>query len=160
MPVLNIQLWKTPSPSRTSSRSKLLADALRRQEEYVELDDEGEWDDEADSSAGALPAVFKQAWSTVLGLTEKLTDIALDFVPDTIPRTVVDTAIKGGLFLILLGFARSILSFGLTIGTIVLGLYIATRVMNADDTSGRGPRSKGKRGPDGGLLVHRCTSPG
>ena len=53
-----------------------------------------------------LPGVL----GTVLGALDGVTDIVAEALPPVLPRPVVGIAVKGGLALIVLGFAKSLLS--------------------------------------------------
>lgn len=46
----------------------------------------------------------------MLGALDGVTDIVSDVLPPVLPRPVVSIAVKGGLVLIVLGFAKSLLS--------------------------------------------------
>ncbi|KAK9901308.1 hypothetical protein WJX75_005640 [Coccomyxa subellipsoidea] len=92
----------------------------------------------------SLGAILGQAWSALLGVTDRLTDLVYDYVPADVSRPTVHLAVNAGLLLVLIGFARSILGFLLTVGTVVLGLFVASRVLGIEAGSGA-IRPKGKR---------------
>lgn len=71
---------------------------------------------------------------SVLGGVDLITDAVAKVAPDTVSRSVVDIGVKGGLVLVVLTVARSLLSVALTCGVIVLGLWIASQFLGADDS--------------------------
>lgn len=71
-----------------------------------------------------------------LGAIDSLTSAIVKVAPDTVSRSVVDLSVKAGLALVVLGFARSLLSVAFTIGLLVLGLYIASQVLGGDSGNG------------------------
>ncbi|EIE20187.1 hypothetical protein COCSUDRAFT_34065 [Coccomyxa subellipsoidea C-169] len=126
-----------------SCRSALVYAQRRRPvEDEVELDD---GDFASDGEGFSLGGILGQAWSALLGVTDRLTDIVYDYVPDDVSRPTVNLAVKAGLLLVIIGFARSILGFLLTVGTVVLGLFVASRVLGIEAGSGAArPKSKKK----------------
>ena len=49
-------------------------------------------------------------WGTATGLLNGITGVIAEFVPDSVPRPIVDIAVKAGLVLAALSLARSLLS--------------------------------------------------
>lgn len=113
-------------------------------EDDVELDD-GDFDEEREGFG--LGPFLRQAWSALLSITDRLTDVVYDYVPADVSRSTVSLAVKAGLLLVLIGFARSILGFLLTVGTVVLGLFVASRVLGIESGSS-GARLQGKKKGD------------
>jgi len=99
--------------------------AQRERDSYAKYDDDFDEDGGGNLVQGVLGSAF--------GALNGLSDVIADALPQNLPRPVVNVAVKGGLALIVLGFAKSILSFVTTIGTIVLGLYIASKVLGGKD---------------------------
>eukprot|EP00887_Chlorella_sp_A99_P002968 scaffold24.g2968.t1 len=130
--------------------------------DYVDFDEEGDWEDNGTRIAARGGSLVSQALRAVGIVADKLTDVALQVAPQDVPVGVVRTAVNAGLVLLVLGFAKSILGFFLTIGTVVFGAYVAVRVFgldvaglsSRDEGGGRGaparPKQKGgpKRRPD------------
>jgi len=115
----NVQLVSGFSSSASNRRASLRVSAQRDRDGYADYDE-----DFADGGGSLVTGVF----GSVLGALNGITDVIADALPTPLPRPVVGVAVKGGLALIVLGFAKSLLSFVTTIGTIVLGLYIASKV--------------------------------
>jgi hypothetical protein len=96
--------------------------------------------------------ILQQALAAVGIVADRLTDVALQFAPEGASPQVVRTAVSGGLVLLALSFVKGILSFILTIGTVVFGAYVAVRVFGLDvqsvsgsrtsDSMGSGPRQR------------------
>jgi hypothetical protein len=75
-----------------------------------------------------------------MGAVGAITNVVASSLPASVSRGVVDLGVKAGLALIVIGFARSVLSFALTIGTIVLGLWIASKVLGGGDDDAKSGR--------------------
>lgn len=140
-----------------------------RGDDYVAFDDEEEWEQQGTTvQAPGLGPILSTALRGVNAVSAKLTDIALQFAPADASPGVVRVAVNAGLVLVALSFVKSVLSFFLTLGSIILGAYVAVKVFGVDvagvagsmgsgDASrvggrgGRGgdgrPRSAGKRRP-------------
>ncbi|CAK0782540.1 hypothetical protein CVIRNUC_005758 [Coccomyxa viridis] len=113
----------------------------RSGDDDVDLDDEEHYDE--DQGFG-VTAVLRQAWGAVSNLTERLADVAYDYVPESVSRPTVVLAVRAALILLIIGFARSILGFVFTAGTVVLGLFVASKVLGMDiGGSGQGQRRGG-----------------
>ncbi|KAL4419811.1 hypothetical protein ABPG75_006909 [Micractinium tetrahymenae] len=143
-----------------------------RGDDYVAFDDEEEWEQQGSTvQAPGLGPIFSTALRGVNAISGKLTDIALQFAPADASPGVVRVAVNAGLVLVALSFVKSVLSFFLTLGSIILGAYVAVKVFGLDVAGvtssmgggdpGRGgggargggggggrPRSAGKRKPD------------
>ena len=62
---------------------------------------------------------------SVLGALDGVTDILADVLPPVLPRPVVSIAVKGGLVLVVLGFAKSLLSVrSYTLDPCIAGLSV------------------------------------
>ncbi|CAL8470962.1 g10504 [Coccomyxa elongata] len=124
--------------------ARAYAQRRRPVEDDVELDD-GDFDE--DREGFGLGIFVGQAWSALLSITDRLTDVVYDYVPADVSRSTVSLAVKAGLLLVLIGFARSILGFLLTVGTVMLGLFVASRVLGIEaDSSAARPQGKKKGG--------------
>ncbi len=55
-------------------------------------------------------ALLPSLWGTATGLLNGVTSVVAEFVPDSVPRPIVDVAVKAGLVLAALNLARSLLS--------------------------------------------------
>ncbi|BDA45438.1 hypothetical protein COCOBI_07-2250 [Coccomyxa sp. Obi] len=135
------------------------AQRRRPVEDDVELDD-GDFDEEREGFG--LGPFIKQAWSALLSITDRLTDVVYDYVPADVSRSTVSLAVKAGFLLVLIGFARSILGFLLTVGTVVLGLFVASRVLGIEAGSGAARpqgKKKGDRWGSGGSRNQRPPPP-
>lgn len=117
------------SGRRASCLSK--AQRGRREKDYVEFDDESEFST-GNFSLDFLPAASGQVLRTLQTLTDRFVDVIYDLFPAGTSRSVVETTTKGGLLLVTLAFASSILSFLLNAGFVVLGLYVAAKVFQVD----------------------------
>ncbi|GAB4815799.1 hypothetical protein N2152v2_002845 [Parachlorella kessleri] len=105
---------------------------------FVSFDSEDEWDQQArrappgSSSSSVSKPFVSQLFSAVGMVVDRLTDLAFTFVPQGVSVRVVRTAVTGGLLLLLLSFAKSVLGFILTLGSLVLGAYVAVRILGID----------------------------
>ncbi|PSC70085.1 KRAB-A domain-containing 2-like [Micractinium conductrix] len=122
-------------------------------QDYVEFDDEEDWEQTGTSIQGpGLGPILNTALRGVGAVADRLTDVALQFVPADVSPGVVRVAVSAGLVLLALSFVKSILSFFLTLGSIVLGAYVAVRVFGIDvpgvsgAVGGGSGSSSGKRG--------------
>lgn len=119
--------FSTIQHRHTSRRSWILA--ARR----AEYDGDEDWDD-GPGAMGLIPGILGGA----LGAVGTITDFVMSNLPASVSRGVVDIGVKAGLALVVLGFARSVLSFVTTIGTIVFGLWIASKVLGGGDNGKSG----------------------
>jgi hypothetical protein len=76
--------------------------------------------------------IFQQSFRAISLVTDKVTDIALQFAPENASPTAVRAAVTGGLILVTLSFVKGVLSFFLTIGTVVFCAFVAVRVFGLD----------------------------
>lgn len=93
----------------------------------AEYDDDEDWDD--GPGLGIVPRILGGA----LGAVGSITDFVARNTPASVSRGVVDISVKAGLALVVLGFARSLLGLVTTIGTIVFGLWLASKVLGGGD---------------------------
>lgn len=98
------------------------------------------------SSSQALGPAFSRAWAAATRAIDVVVDAAFAAAPPTVTRPTVDAAVKLGAVLLALSFARSMLGFVVTIGTIGLGLFVASRVLEADGGGGGKAARRGERG--------------
>lgn len=91
---------------------------------------------------GLVPSLARPVLLAANGLGDKLTDLACDVVPDTIERATVEVAVKAGLVLAAVSIARSLLGLALTVGTVVFGIYVATRIWSKDGSGSSGGASR------------------
>ncbi|KAK9801984.1 hypothetical protein WJX73_006435 [Symbiochloris irregularis] len=101
----------------------------------VELDDE--WGG-TDFQLSNVQGWGKKAFATANGFADRVVDLAMDLAPDSISRTVVATAVKGGLVLGVITLVQGLLGSVLLFGTVALALYVGTKVFNGgkgDDSS-------------------------
>ena len=78
-------------------------------------------------------SILQQAFTASGLVIDRLTEIALNFAPEDVSYSVVRTAVSGGLALIALSFVKGVLSFFLTIGTLLLGAYVAVRIFGIEE---------------------------
>ncbi|KAL3162286.1 hypothetical protein ABBQ32_009978 [Trebouxia sp. C0010 RCD-2024] len=127
------------SPSRALNTARscytLCARNPRYDDEYVEVDDEDRWTNQARRNVGLVPSLAKPVLLAANGLAERLTNVACEIVPDTIERGTVDVAVKAGLVLAAVSIARSLLGVALTVGTVLFGIYVATKIWTKQDTT-------------------------
>eukprot|EP00884_Botryococcus_braunii_P008387 jgi/Botrbrau1/1754/Bobra.0217s0012.2 len=124
------------SPKGMRVAASWITRAKKNPQDDVELDDEG--------SLPALPPAVKQAWTTAMGLVDRLVDIINDLVPSSISRPVVDTSVRAALILLVLGIAQGVLGVIFTLGSLALVLYIGTRLWSKGNASGGGPKEGGR----------------
>lgn len=123
-----------------------------RDDNWVTFDGEEEWDDGGPS--GLSGPIVQQSFRAVGMVIDRVTDIALQMAPEDASPTAVRAAVSGGLILLSLSFVKGIISFFITIGTIVFGAFVAVKVFGLDvggssnddnNRRGRGSREKGGR---------------
>lgn len=74
---------------------------------------------------------------------DKLTELALQFAPEDASPSVVRTSVAGAMVLVVLSFVKGIVSFILTVGTLMLGAYVAVRVFGIEAGTPQRDASKG-----------------
>ncbi|KAL3147578.1 hypothetical protein ABBQ38_014631 [Trebouxia sp. C0009 RCD-2024] len=139
-----------PSRAPYTARSwhTLCARNPRYDDDYVEVDDEDRWTNQARRNVGLVPSLAKPVLQAANILAEKLTNVACEIVPDTIERGTVDVAVKAGLVLAAVSIARSLLGVALTVGTVLFGIYVATKIWSKQDSPdplGNAGRTQPKR---------------
>ncbi|KAK9830722.1 hypothetical protein WJX74_004137 [Apatococcus lobatus] len=113
-----------------------------RDDDYVELDDEEDWQDEDPKSSTSFQSLISGAVPQVLALSERISEFVFYFFPEGTSRTAVDTIVKAGLVLLALGIARSLLGFVTTVGGVVLAFFIIKSFLGKDDGTQQGPASR------------------
>ncbi|KAL4435436.1 hypothetical protein ABPG77_006198 [Micractinium sp. CCAP 211/92] len=170
----NLAAGRAVAPPQQCRRHLLCAPAAARRsreefsrgDDYVAFDDEEEWEQQGSTvQAPGLGPIFSIALRGVNAVSSKITDVALQFAPADASPAVVRVAVNAGLVLVALSFVKSVLSFFLTLGSIILGAYVAVKVFGVDvagvtgslgggdagrasSGSGGRPRSAAKRKPD------------
>lgn len=117
----------------------------RTEEQLAVFDGEDGWDGEA-----LQGSFMNQALASVNFVADRLTQIAMEFVPESASYEVVKISVIGGLLLVILSCVKGILSFVLTIGTIIFGAYVSVKVFGIDvskSTQSTRVRKQGKRKP-------------
>ncbi len=101
-------------------------------------------------------AFVSQALRGAALVTDRLAAAAQSLAPDAPPRAV-RTAVAGGLLLLAASFVKGVLSFFMTMGTVALGAYVATRVLGSDPEGGGGSarRRRDDRGARRGAAPER-----
>lgn len=111
----------------------------RYDDDYVEYDDEDSWSNQARRSSGLVPSIAAPLLMAANTFSVKVTDIVIDLVPSNIERATVEIAVKAGLVLVAVGVVRGLLGIAFTVGTVLFGLYVATKIwgkQDAQDPSG------------------------
>ncbi|KAL6770159.1 hypothetical protein ACKKBG_A33830 [Auxenochlorella protothecoides x Auxenochlorella symbiontica] len=148
--------WRPFVPAAPSRRAPVDLRAWRERDEPLEdrviFDGEEDWEEggtNVTSGLGALPGAALRLLGT---LADRITATAVQLAPQDVSPGVVKTAVNAGLIIVLLGFARSILSFLVTIGTLVLGAYLAIKVFRINIPTLNQDRGDGRHrgGPQGG----------
>jgi hypothetical protein len=97
--------------------------------------------------------LVNQALGSVGIVVDNITNIAIKYVPESTSYEVVRVAVVGGLLLVVLSFVKGVLSFVLTVGTLLFGAYIWVKVygMDTNSISNNGPsgRSRARTGTPG-----------
>ncbi|KAL0047175.1 hypothetical protein WJX82_008677 [Trebouxia sp. C0006] len=117
-----------------------MARSPRYDDESVEFDEENSWSSQARRNAGLVPSIAGPFLLAANSLGNKLTDIAFDLAPSNVERGTVEIAVKAALVLLAVSVAKSLLGVALTLGTVVFGIYVATKVWSkpaADDAVGK-----------------------
>lgn len=101
------------------------------------FDGEDRWDEEGRNGFvqgrnGLQGSLMNQALASVGIMADRMTEIAMEFVPETTSYDVVKISVIGGLLLVVLSFVKGIISFVLTIGTIVFGAYVSVKVFGIE----------------------------
>lgn len=137
-----------------------MASSPRYDDESVEFDEENSWSSQARRNAGLVPSIAGPFLLAANSLGNKLTDIAYDLAPSNVERGTVEIAVKAALVLLAVSIAKSLLGVALTLGTVVFGIYVATKVWSkpaADDAVGKsshmqpGKQRQSRRQDDDGL---------
>ncbi|KAL0038912.1 hypothetical protein WJX77_001626 [Trebouxia sp. C0004] len=137
-----------------------MARSPRYDDESVEFDEENSWSSQARRNAGLVPSMAGTFLLAANSLGNKLTDIAFDLAPSNVERGTVEIAVKAALILLAVSVAKSLLGVALTLGTVVFGIYVATKVWSkpaADDAAGKpgrmqpGKQRQSRRQDDDGL---------
>lgn len=119
--------------------------ASNRDENLAMFDGEDRWDEERNGFVqGKSGSFMNQALTSVDIIADKITQMAMDYVPESASYDVVKVSVVGGLLLVVLSFVKGIISFVLTIGTIVFGAYVSVKVFGIE-SSDNGRRKKGGR---------------
>lgn len=135
------------SHQRQSSHSvQVLARNHRYDDDSVDIDEEDSWSSQARNSAGLVPSIAGPILLAANGLSNRLTDIAFDLAPDTIERGTVEIAVKAALVLVAVSIAKSLLGVALTVGTVVFGIYVATKFWSKQQPEGPA-RNRAQRQP-------------
>lgn len=110
----------------------MLAFAGRRggrvEEDEVEFDD---WNS-GGQQPGTVSGIAQQLWSVVNSFADRAVDLAMDFAPSTFSRAAAETVVKAGLALGAIILVRGILGSIVLFGTVILALYVGTRVLGLD----------------------------
>lgn len=114
--------------------------------DYVQFDDEEDWEQRGTTIKPGVGPIFSTAMRGLTAVSERLADVALQFAPADASPGAVRVAVNVGLVLLALSFVKSLLSFFLTLGTIVLGAYVAVRVFGIDVPGVSGPLGGGTIG--------------
>lgn len=136
-----------------------MARSPRYDDESVEFDEENSWSSQARRNAGLVPSIAGPFLLAANSLGNKLTDIAFDLAPSNVERGTVEIAVKAALVLLAVSIAKSLLGVALTLGTVVFGIYVATKIWSkpAADDAGRpnrmppGKLQQSRRQDDDGL---------
>lgn len=114
----------------------------------VYFDGEDEWNT---TRLGRTPdsrltgTLMDQALGSVGIVVDNITNIAIKYVPESTSYDVVRVAVVGGLLLVVLSFVKGVLSFVLTVGTLLFGAYIWVKVYGMDAKSiSNGPSSRSR----------------
>lgn len=124
--------------------------------DYVHFDDEEDWEQSGTTIQPGVGPILSTTLRGLSAITDRLTGVALQLAPADASPAVVRVAVSAGLVLLALSFVKSLLSFSLTLGTIILGAYVAVKVFGLDVagvSGGRGrtrtrQQQQGKRRPD------------
>ena len=102
-----------PCPEQRGATGRVHARPRRHDDDYVEIDDEDRWSSrvgagqqaflqgkqhvdtgasQANRNLGVIPSLAKPVLQAANSLGNKLTDIALEFVPNTVDRSTVGSA--------------------------------------------------------------------
>ncbi|DBB00951.1 TPA: hypothetical protein ACH3X1_000865 [Trebouxia sp. C0004] len=159
--VLSSRPTRICSTRRQSRRAIfVMARSPRYDDESVEFDEENSWSSQARRNAGLVPSMAGTFLLAANSLGNKLTDIAFDLAPSNVERGTVEIAVKAALILLAVSVAKSLLGVALTLGTVVFGIYVATKVWSkpaADDAAGKpgrmqpGKQRQSRRQDDDGL---------
>lgn len=123
----------------------MLAFAGRRggrvEEDEVEFDD---WNS-GGQQPGTVSGIAQQLWSVVNSFADRAVDLAMDFAPSTFSRAAAETVVKAGLALGAIILVRGILGSIVLFGTVILALYVGTRVLGLDVADRNRQRPDGER---------------
>ena len=150
------QRWLGPSQQQTLIRSRRVhpcqfprhseytIDSKRifssnRDDNLAIFDGEDRWDEEGRNGFvqgrnGLQGSFMSQALASVDIMADRLTQVAMEFVPETTSYEVVKISVIGGLLLVVLSFVKGIISFILTLGTIIFGAYVSVKVFGIDSS--------------------------
>ena len=121
--------------------------ASNRDENLAMFDGEDRWDEEGNGFVQS-GSFMNQALTSVDIIADRITQMAMDYVPESASYDVVKVSVVGGLLLVVLSFVKGIISFVLTIGTIVFGAYVSVKVFGIESSdNGRRKRGVRKRAP-------------
>ncbi|KAK9843882.1 hypothetical protein WJX84_002011 [Apatococcus fuscideae] len=115
-----------------------------RDEDFVELDDEPDWQEDSQDNNG-FPSLLSSVLPQALALSDRISEFIFYFFPEGTSRTAVDTIVKAGLALLVLGIARSLLGFVTTIGGIVLAFFILKNFVGKGGSDEQPTRASGRR---------------
>lgn len=146
-------LQRPEAVGRTNSMSHVLTSSVtithrirlkklyssNRDDNLAVFDGENHWDSEGrngfaqgDGRHVLQGSFMSQALGSVDIMADRITQIAMQFVPESTSYDIVKVSVVGGLLLVVLSFVKGIVSFVLTVGTIVFGAYVSVKVFGME----------------------------